>query len=199
MSDERDRVRLFVALELPGPVREALVSWREPIVAERSELRSLAPDSLHVTLCFLGSRWADEIPQIAAACVLAAGGSLVEHAGRRAAGEAPLELSLGEPLWLPPRRPGVLAVSLDSPDGAVARLQAALARALVEGGWYEPESRPFLAHVTVARVRKGARIRREELPAPAATPFRATTVTLYRSRLGVGLARYEPLQSVSLG
>ena len=79
-----------------------------------------------------------------------------------------------------------------------ARAQAALSRALESGGWYVPEKRRFLAHVTVARVRKGARVRREELPPPAADALRGSTVTLYRSRLGAGGARYEPLYSVEL-
>jgi RNA 2',3'-cyclic 3'-phosphodiesterase len=67
------------------------------------------------------------------------------------------------------------------------------------GGWYVPEQRPFLAHVTVARVARGARIRREVLPPPPPDAVTASTVTLYRSRLERGGARYEPLASVALG
>jgi RNA 2',3'-cyclic 3'-phosphodiesterase len=78
-------------------------------------------------------------------------------------------------------------------------LQAKLSEALLTGGWYVPEKRPFLAHVTIARVAKEARVRREGAPAPPQVSFRGSTVTLFRSRLGRGGARYEPLRSVELG
>jgi 2'-5' RNA ligase len=179
-----ERVRLFVALELPhGPV-EALVRWRERAIGGIEGLRLLRPESLHVTLCFLGSLPDAEIPAVAAAVVAAA----VE-------GAAPLEvaLSLGAPAWLPRRRPAVLAVGIEDPSGALADMQASVAATLVAGGWYEPESRRFLAHVTVARVARGARIRAVELPAPEPFAFTGTAVTLFRSRPAPGGSRYERL------
>lgn len=174
-----ERARLFVALELPhGPV-EALVRWRQRAVAGIDGLRLVAPESLHVTLCFLGSLPGAEISAIAGA---------VDGAG-------PLEvaLSLGAPVWLPRRRPAVLAVEIEDLSGALARMQASVAAALVAGGWYEPERRRFLAHVTAARVARGARIRAVELPAPEPFAFTGTAVTLFRSRPGPGGTRYERL------
>lgn len=177
MSEER--ARLFVALELPsGPVEE-LVRWRQRAVAGIDGLRLLSPESLHVTLCFLGSLPGDDIPAIAAA---------VDRAGQIEAA-----LALGAPVWLPRRRPGVLAVEIDDPSAALSRTQAEVAEALVAGGWYTPERRSFLAHVTVARVRRGTRIRAVELPAPEPFAFTATAVTLFRSRPGQGGSQYERL------
>ena len=178
--------RLFIALELPDGAREALASWRSDLVASVPGLRTVRPEDLHATLCFLGSRPEAEIEQIAAACGVVAG-------------EPVLESAFGEVLWLPARRPRVLAVSLVDADGALGRVQAALSAALVAGGWYAPESRPFLAHVTVARVRRDARVRPAALQTPPPSPVRCSSVTLYRSRLGAGGARYEPLASISLG
>ena len=83
-------------------------------------------------------------------------------------------------------------------SGRLAAVQSVLARALADGGFYEPETRPFLAHVTVARVPREARLRPQELPAPEAMRFNGTTVTLFASRLGKGPARYEALASVTL-
>ena len=108
------------------------------------------------------------------------------------------ELVLGDALWLPPRRPRVLTVELGDEEGRLAAVQSALGRALADGGFYEPETRPFLAHVTVARVQREARIRPQELPAPEAMRFTGTAVTLFQSRLGKGPARYEALASVTL-
>jgi RNA 2',3'-cyclic 3'-phosphodiesterase len=125
-----------------------------------------------------------EIEQIGAACGVVAGEPCVESA-------------FGEPLWLPRRRPRVLAVSLEDAEGALARLQAVVSAALVAGGWYAPESRPFLAHVTVARVARDARVRAPALPALPAGPVACSRVTLYRSRLSPAGARYEPLTVVA--
>jgi 2'-5' RNA ligase len=144
-------------------------------------------EDLHATLCFLGSRPEKEIEEIAAACGVVAGEPVVES-------------GFGDVLWLPARRPRVLAVSLLDPDGVLGRIQTVLAGALSAGGWYAPESRPFLAHVTVARVRRDARVRPVSLPAPPrGLAVRCSRVTLYRSRLSPSGARYEALASVSLG
>lgn len=182
-SDER--ARLFVALELPASARDILARWRASIVRENSALRPVPVEHLHATLCFLGSRPASQIEEIAAACGVVAG-------------EPVLEPRLGEPVWLPPRRPRVLAVRLEDASGALARVQAALSSALAAGGWYAPESRPYLGHVTVARMAKDARIKPPRLEPPPAVDVHCARVTLYRSRLGSGGARYDPLGSVEL-
>ena len=184
---DAQNARLFVALELPEEAREALVRWRSSVVGDVAGLRLVRPEDLHATLCFLGSRPEDEIDVIAAACGVVAG-------------EPVAESRFGAALWLPARRPRVLAVALSDPEGVIARVQSVLSDALVAGGWYAPESRPFLAHVTVARVGRDSRVRPGELPAPPDDlAVRCSRVTLYRSRLGAGGARYSALASVDLG
>ncbi|MBS1871012.1 MAG: RNA 2',3'-cyclic phosphodiesterase [Actinobacteria bacterium] len=184
--DGATQVRLFVALELPSAVVDALLAWRTPLLARCGGLRSLAPEALHVTLAFLGWKPAEAIApltELVEACASAAGGSL---AG----------LALGEPLWLPRRRPRVLAVALDDRHGALGALQAGLVARLAEDGWHEPEARPYLPHVTVARSRErnGLRVPRDAvLPALATLTFDGSAVVLYRSRLERAGARYEPL------
>jgi 2'-5' RNA ligase len=182
-SDER--ARLFVALELPDGVREALVRWRDRVVREISGLRAVRDDALHVTLCFIGSRPADEIRDI--------GGALGVLAAER-----PAPLALHDARWLPPGRPRVLAIGLSDPQTALANAQAAISRELQAGGFYVPEARPFFAHVTVARVGKGVRVRTRELPQPPQLRFDGSTVTLFHSRLSRSGARYEALRTVEL-
>jgi 2'-5' RNA ligase len=161
------------------------VAWRDPIVGGERGLRAVPAASLHVTLCFLGWRAAAELDAIASACDIASecGAAM---------------LSAEEPVWLPPRRPRVLALKLGDQDGRLAAVQTELSRTLADGGWYVPEQRPFLAHVTMARVARGARVQAGELPGVAIEPFRGATVTLFRSRLSSAGARYEPLKSVAL-
>ena len=70
--------------------------------------------------------------------------------------------------------------------------------ALADAGLYTPEKRPFWPHVTLARVRKGARVRGIEMPEPPSEPWRGAAVTLYRSRLSREGARYDALETVLL-
>jgi 2'-5' RNA ligase len=179
-----ERARLFVALDLPLGVRAQLTGWSEAELRELP-LRRVAPESLHVTLCFLGQRPLAEVDAIGAACQVVAP-------------FPPVSLTVGEPRWLPPRRPRVLAIELTQAQPTLAELQSALSAALAGAGFYKPEGRPFLAHVTTARVPSGQRLRPPKLPAPQPLNFTATTVTLYESRLGQGPAHYQALRSVTL-
>jgi len=172
-------VRIFVAAELPGEVTEALAAW-----CPREEgLRRLAVESLHVTLAFLGWRDEAELPLV---------GGLLEPLARPVGG-----LSVGDALWLPRRRPRVLSVRIEDADGALGALQADVARAIAEATEWQPETRPFLPHLTVARTRGGAKPAPVE-PPPALGPFAATELTLFRSHLGPGGSRYEPVVRASL-
>lgn len=179
-----EKARLFVALALPDAVRAALLDWRRGPLALQDGLRPVAAEGLHVTLCFLGARPVGDVEAIA------------DHV-RAAAGPAPA-LALREPRWLPPRRPRVLTVELEE-DGELTALQARLGLALADAGMWKPEKRPFLAHVTVARVRTGVKVPPTALAPPDALAFAGEDVVLYRSRLARAGATYEPLVRVALG
>jgi 2'-5' RNA ligase len=184
VSTSDERARLFVALELPGPVRDHLATWGKGVADGLPGVRAVAVENLHVTLCFLGWVSLGSVDAVAAACGAVRG---MPAASLRAVGG----------IWLPPRRPGVLAVELLDVGGRLGGIQAALSAALAEGGWYTPEKRPFLPHVTVGRVGRGARVRRTDLPETPDDPaFSGMTVTLFRSRLSGAGARYEGLASV---
>jgi len=171
--------RLFVALDLPDAALAALAAFRDA-AADPAVWRPLPDDRFHVTLGFLGHR--SEADAEAAAAVLAA---LPAH-------PAP-SLSLGAGLLLPPRRARVLTVALADPGGGLGRLQAAVAGGLVAAALYEEETRPFRPHVTVARVRPGARAPASIDVVPRALAFTAGSLVLYRSRTQRGGALYEPL------
>jgi 2'-5' RNA ligase len=145
------------------------------------------PDALHLTLCFLGWRDEKHVPRIAEIAFAAC-------AGLR---PAPLAARGVEPV--PPRRPRLFALDLADPLGAATTLQGAIAAALARARHYEPEARPFWPHVTLARVKRGARAAPLEAPAPPADQFEASEVTLYRSTLRPQGAIYEPLARARLG
>ena len=60
-------MRLFVALDLPGAVVEALDGWAREVVRAREGLRQVPAASLHLTLAFLGERPDEEVEAIGAA------------------------------------------------------------------------------------------------------------------------------------
>jgi RNA 2',3'-cyclic 3'-phosphodiesterase len=176
--------RLFAALEVPAPVRAALGSFGRAAADDDFALRAVREDALHVTLAFLGHRSLDDIEP---AC----------EAVRAVAAPVP-ELSLGDALWLSPRRPHVLTVEVVDATGALLEVQERLVSALVEAVGYEPERRRFRPHVTVARVRHAARPRRSGVPDPPSATFAGEALTLFRSWLGGGPARYEAMERVAL-
>jgi 2'-5' RNA ligase len=184
-SSRPPSARLFVALELPDDARERILVWQQDALGKYASLRLVRPDALHVTLAFLGHHPEGEVDPIAAAAL------------SRVAG---LPAPLLEPVavvGVPPRRPRLFAVDLADPGGRAAAVQAAVAAPLVEGGWYEPEQRPFWPHLTVARVRARERPPRVDAEPPPGA-FEAREVVLYRSKLGRGGAQYQPLARMRL-
>lgn len=179
MSPQSERLRLFVALDPPRDVREALAAWRDAAIAGRDELRPVPVEALHVTLAFLGSRPVVEVERIT---------SVIEAVAARHPAPA---LEPQAVKAVPPRRPRLFALDLADPCGGAAVLQRAVAEGLK--GIYTPEERPFWPHVTLARVRKGARAAELKAPPPPAGEWRAEAVTLYRSHLSPRGARYEAL------
>jgi 2'-5' RNA ligase len=174
-------MRLFVAAEVPEDVAATLLRWAPRDAA----LRPVPAESLHLTLAFLGERPEEDAERI---------GHAIAPLGRPVRA-----LWLDEAIWLPPRRPSVLAVRLDDPDGALGRLQADVVAALADAVGFVPERRGYLPHVTVARVRRGARPPSDELPPlPAVGRFGATALTLFQSHLSPRGARYEALERVGL-
>jgi 2'-5' RNA ligase len=155
--------------------------------------RVLDAELLHVTLHFLGSRPAGEIERIAtrlAGCGGPAG-----------------ELSVGAPLWLPPRRPRALAVELHDEQGRLASVEKSVVAALgeeaeqpsVATGRRPNKHRHFRPHITVARMRSNTAPRERTLPPTPALSFQATELILYRSWLSPQGASYEALASYPIG
>ena len=188
-------MRLFVAIDPPQEVCERLAAWARQAAAasglrigggRAAPLRLLDADSLHLTLCFLGERPARELDALDAAldaCATDVG-----------------ELSLGAPLWLPPKRARTLAVEVHDSAGQLTGLHDSLVRAIAAATAWEPERRRFRGHVTVARVRgrgRGASTSFDgaRLPATPRVSFWPQELSLYRSRLGPAGAAYETLAS----
>jgi 2'-5' RNA ligase len=185
MSKERlgsPRVRLFVALELPGQIVAPLAQWAGDAFSGHPDLRLVSPQSLHVTLAFLGHMYERDVERIAATAF--------------AQDLPPVELRADGVQPVPRSRPRLFALELADRDGALGDWQQGLSERLHAAGLYEPEKRPFWPHVTLARAKRGKTPRGVEVPeltGDLRRPFHANTVTLYQSTLRPQGAVYEPL------
>jgi RNA 2',3'-cyclic 3'-phosphodiesterase len=179
MSDQERPLRLFVALELPADVREALAA------EDTSGLRAVPLEALHLTLAFLGARPPSDVDAIARV--------LQAEAGTPAP-----RLATAGTVLLPRGRPRVVAVALDDLEGTLAGLQSRLSSGLEAAGVYTPEKRPFRAHVTFARVRPRALLPR--IGSASSTPivFTADRLTLFQSQLHPKGARYTAVTGAML-
>jgi 2'-5' RNA ligase len=174
------RIRLFCALQLPDQALDALVAWQTEHLGGARGGRLVRREDLHVTLAFLGSRPAAEVPAIA---------SELRAASREA---APVEL---RPLRYRETR-SVGMIVLDDAAGAATALAGDLQARLERLGAYRRETRPWLPHVTVVRFRE-----REGLRPGLANRCSIHVVrsALYRSILGSGGPRYDALETAALG
>jgi 2'-5' RNA ligase len=170
-----DRLRLFLALELPQDVERTLRAWAEHHLAGGRR-----PGTLHVTLAFLGSRPRTELDAIV--------GALRESATE----SAPFEL---RPVrYRETRSVGMLV--LDDESGEATRLAERVQGRLEDLGVYRREGRPWLPHVTVVRFRSRLRARP---PLPETGTFVPSGAAAFLSRLHPTGARYEVIESCSLG
>ncbi len=108
-------------------------------------------------------------------------------------------LRTAAPVWLPPRRPRVLAVEVSDPEGSLRAIRDQLLKLLEEAIGWKPERPDFLPHLTAIRLGRGVEVANIELPPLPALSFEAREVVLYRSTLEPSGARYELLGRFVLG
>ncbi len=190
-----ERIRTFIAIELPAAVRRGLGQLQERLKRDRPPVRWVAPDKIHVTLAFLG-----EIPAERVAVV---GDCLA----RAAAAAAPFEIeAAGLGVFPNANRPRVVWVGIQGEMEALRALHARLESELAAQG-FPKEGRPFSPHLTLGRVRDRAappEVRAlgklvGELQAPSLGRWRVAQAAVIRSDLRPEGPLYTVLRVVALG
>ena len=194
MTDLPENPRLFVAVELPGEVREALGQLQHELQRHGLEgVRCVRPEGIHLTLKFLGETARERLPAIGEALAKAVDG-VTEH-----------KLALGQIGTFGSRSsPRVLWIDLTGDVEMMLDLQRQVDRMLAGIG-FPSEARPFSPHLTLARVRpESARA----LAGPLAEAVRSVTaprttiemreVSLMLSKIGPGGAVYTRLRAFPL-
>lgn len=187
--------RLFVAVPLPP---EPLAACQALIDGVRAGPLGDVPRwvhlaNLHLTVRFLGETPPDVVPDVALAVQDAFAGAPAFDVVLAGGGAFPAS-----------HKPRALWLGIEQGADRLGALADALNPALEPLGW-PPDHRPYRPHLTVARldsasIAQGGAVA-DELRAASSgwrTAFRAMRVVLYRSHLGGGLPRYEPIYEARL-
>ena len=186
-------IRSFIAIELDDATRRAIAAaireLRKGPGGDR--IRWARPETLHVTLRFLGDIDPARVPALGAAL------------RAEAVAIAPFELELGELGAFPSlRRPQAVFFRV-GPRPQLATLAAAVERAVVQAG-FAAESRPFRPHLTLGRSRRGRNVPMTASVTPPGDALVVDEIVLFRSQLahsgatGRG-ATHTPLDRIAIG
>lgn len=179
--------RLFVAVDLPPDVRDALAEAVAPLRKDFPKARWVPAQNWHMTLKFLGGAPPELWDRISAAVA------------EVATAVAPFETHLCDLGAFPNERRGrVLWAGLVDPEDRLAALASSLDHALEPE--FEVDKRGFSAHLTIARfdplIPLGPMLASIEVPDAS---FVVDRLVLYRSHLRRPAPYYESLSDFRLG
>jgi 2'-5' RNA ligase len=167
-----------VAIQPDELIRKDLFSVCRDHFGHLDGVKPVQSDNIHLTLRFLGQT-SQEQTEI-----------LTARLERVAAETEPLDLRISRVGAFPVRRPVVVAAHLEQNDN-LERMAGRLESIAQEAG-FEPETRRFRAHITVARMKRRRPFRNlSEIDVDIT--FRAEELILFRSELMASGAIYSRL------
>ncbi len=186
--------RAFIAVDLDSATRDILARLTRRVARALPTARVVTPDSIHVTLAFLGELDDQRVEDAIAATREAA------------AGVAPFWLAPGRiGVFGPDQAPRVVWVGIEGQTGRLHALQRRLSHALDARG-FTLDSKPFEPHLTLARLStrldEPSMLRLRQLrsePPPRAESWKVDGLRVMRSDLSRAGARYTPLSIIPLG
>jgi 2'-5' RNA ligase len=137
-------VRLFIAVNIPAEERNAIYQATEPLRAAGFPLKHSEPETLHLTLKFLGQVRSDVADAVGFSLKEAVRGVKAFDLGLGGFGAFP-DLSQPSVVWLGVEKHPALELLANDVERAVSR------------HGFQPELRPFAPHVTIARAQKDAK------------------------------------------
>jgi 2'-5' RNA ligase len=185
-----ERIRTFIAVNLSDELRAQAAAVQAELRAAAPSVKWVAAEGMHFTLKFLGGVESDVINR-----VIPANGAAVE-------GQPEFDLTLRGVGAFP--RPGsarVVWVGVSAGAEQMAELARRIEAAMTPLG-FEPEKRPFSAHMTLGRVKSrpepGLRDAIERLGDVAVGTMRVTSVAVMKSDLTPRGAIYTRLAEARL-
>jgi 2'-5' RNA ligase len=184
-------MRLFVAVDLPPALKEAIRQLQNPLRHLAGGVSWVRGEGFHCTLKFLGEVTPEQLPAIQSS--LAA-----------VPRPAPFTLHLRHLGVFPSEsRPRVIWVGLEPALPHLAALQRDVEAAMAPLG-FPPENRPFRPHLTLGRVKDNRSLHnllkyiREESERVDLGAFPVTQFTLFQSTLSPEGAQYTVLGQFAL-
>lgn len=182
--------RAFVAIDLPGSLRSSLAAAQQKLKSYGFRVKWVRPQSIHLTLKFLGNIDEAQTDAVVGAMTQAAKGC------------ATLVLApSGMGVFPNARRPRVIWVGIGGQLDRLKNLQRALEAQLADLG-FPRESRPFKGHLTLGRVK--GKIAAPRLQAALADTgkfesdsFEVNQIILFKSQLQPGGAVYSQVKQVN--
>jgi len=191
-------MRLFVALDIPDAVRQAIVDYVHELRRDAPDAKWVRDESYHITLKFIGE-WRRDVREVIDAL------QTVET--------SPVTLAMrGNGFFPSARSPRVFWIGIEA-DANLVPLAHKVDEACSTLG-IERESRAFSPHLTLARSGSGSpRPRKDErtvpsmkclaeriaaMPTPEFGTIHATEFFLYESKLSPNGAKYTKLKSFRL-
>lgn len=195
MPHEPEQIRSFIAIELPQNVKTGLAKLLSELGKTRHPfVKWVNPESIHLTLKFLGNIPFKQVAEI---------NRLMEEAVQ---GTLPFHLEVSELGAFPNlKRPRVLWVSIKGEIDTLLSLQQSIDSALAPLGFAE-EKRPFTPHLTLARLRERTSPAERKIFAElvmstnfeSSYPLEVKTISLMRSQLTPEGAIYTRLFALKL-
>jgi 2'-5' RNA ligase len=186
--------RLFIAIDLPDHVRQVMIAAQADLRRAQPFVSWVAPETMHLTLCFLGDTDTRLIEPIADAMRSALADCRPCHLQTSSVGVFPNT-----------RKPGVVWLGVTGDVVALEAIQATVATA-VTPLQAPSQDHSYHPHLTLGRVRRDATNQERAAlgeavhygTAPAPQSWLADRVTLYQSETRAGGARYTALATVLL-
>ncbi len=186
----RDEIRAFIAIELPGELKLMLKTLEQKLKTPQSRCAKwVDPSSIHLTLKFLGNvspKLIDDIKKV------------LEAEVRKS---QPFTLQTAQTGCFPnARRPRVFWIGLDGDLEKLLEVQSRVDESMGRLG-FPRESRPFTAHLTLARLREDCSVEERSSFAKlvegsrleANFSMRVNSISLVRSQLRPEGALYTRL------
>ena len=182
-----NQIRAFIALEISREARVELSRIIDELKKVDAPVKWLNPQSIHLTLKFLGNISEEKIENISI---------LLEKIAK---GIASFSVTLGDigvfPTW---RRPRVIWLGIKDSQEKVKSMAGELEKALEKEGC-EIEAREFKSHLTLGRVKTGKNSEKLKMAADADSveivpvSMIVDKIILYKSTLTPEGAEYTPL------
>ena len=184
-------IRSFIAIDLPEATRHGLAAVQEQLKQSGAGVRWVKPDSIHLTLKFLGNIHPAQVEDIALAVA------------QEVRDEPPITLGAAGLGAFPSRRkPRVIWIGMEGEVQRLTRIQARVENALEPLGFVR-EKRPFQPHLTIGRVKDRRRLQAlidamATLDMEPFNSFDADEIILYKSDLRPTGAIYTKLHRMPL-